>query len=720
MADTKKDDIEILDFVDNELLEISQEEMDQMQSAFDELEAASEAEKESESEADMEGQVVAPKSVDTRFAEPVDDMELGRFNPDDVSIDVAESVEAESETNEPASETPAEEIKELSLDSSDVLADVNDVDAMLKDALGDLGDLDDLEDFDANELSSDLDESLLKEPEGGEEKAEAAAEEAAEKKAENPETAEESAKGVDLDEEGEPILDLNGVPVDEEDISEISTILSKPDNNDLVNDNLMDMLENAQEEKEQREYGENLPEIGETTYKTVVDEEEAIEEGNGSIEIVTESAVTEDEGFDELPPMEEAQAQPIEEVKEEPEEEPKEPKKEKKKKEKKPKKEPVEEDLDDELEGKKKMSLWERIMAFLFESDEEEETEEGAEEEAAEGAEGTEGAGAPAKKGKKEKKKKEKKDKKGKKGKDGAEDEGGEGEESPKKKSKKDKGDDDEGDGEEGEGKKKKKKEKKPKKEKSLEEELKPRQKGISNKAVAAILLVCLSIAAVIVVLCYFGPRKLAINKANYDLYDGEYQEAALTLYGMNLNENDTLVYRKASLLNAVNTKLDQYDKFMAIKREDKALDALFKTITYCDTKKVEADNIGVAEEVAIVRNAALSILSDKYGVTEEQAEEICQMRPVYYTSAIESIMRGLPYDAFDPLDEESQQRAYDAQLESITGGEEGGDGEEIAPEETLEDPLEGEPGLAPSPDNAGEGNGEGEVPDLLPEETTL
>ena len=712
MADNNKDDIEILDFVDNELMEISQEELDNMQSAFDELEASVDADDESnDSEAaDADSTVVQPKSVDTRFSEPVDAGDMGDLDLGDADLGDVDDAEAK--------EAPAEEIKELSLDSSDVLADVNDVDAMLKDALGDLGDLDDLEDFDANELSSDLDESLLKEPEGAEEKADDAAEEVAEEKAEEPEVAEESAKGVDLDEEGEPILDLNGVPVDEEDISEISTILSKPDNNDLVNDNLMDMLETAQEEKEQREYGENLPEIGETTYKTVVDEEEAIEEGNGSIEIVTESAVTESEEFDELPPMEETQAQPIEEVKEEPKEEPEEPKKEKKKKEKKPKKEPVEEDFDDDLEGKKKMSLWERIMAFLFESDEEEETEEGAEGETAEGAEGGEGAGAPAKKGKKEKKKKEKKDKKGKKGKEDAE--GEEGEESPKKKSKKDKGGDDDGDGEEGESKKKKKKEKKPKKEKNLEEELKPRQKGISNKAVAAILLVCLSIAAVIVVLCYFGPRKLAINKANYDLYDGEYQEAALTLYGMKLNENDTLVYRKASLLNAVNTKLDQYDKFMAIKREDKALDALFKTITYCDTKKVEADNIGVAEEVAIVRNAALSILSDKYGVTEEQVEEICQMRPVYYTSAIESIMRGLPYDAFDPLDEESQQRAYDAQLESITGGEEGGDGEEAAPEETLEDPLEGEPGLAPAPDNSGEENGEGEVPDLLPEETTL
>ena len=457
MADNNKDDIEILDFVDNELMEISQEELDNMQSAFDELEA-SEA-------ADADSTVVQPKSVDTRFSEPVDAGDMGDLDLGDADLGDVDDAEAK--------EAPAEEIKELSLDSSDVLADVNDVDAMLKDALGDLGDLDDLEDFDANELSSDLDESLLKEPEGAEEKADDAAEEVAEEKAEEPEVAEESAKGVDLDEEGEPILDLNGVPVDEEDISEISTILSKPDNNDLVNDNLMDMLETAQEEKEQREYGENLPEIGETTYKTVVDEEEAIEEGNGSIEIVTESAVTESEEFDELPPMEEAQAQPIEEVKEEPKEEPEEPKKEKKKKEKKekkPKKEPVEEDLDDDLEGRKKMSLWERIMAFLFESDEEEETEEGAEGETAEGAEGGEGAGAPAKKGKKEKKKKEKKDKKGKKGKEDAE--GEEGEESPKKKSKKDKGGDDDGDGEEGEGKKKKKKEKKPKKEKNLEEDV--------------------------------------------------------------------------------------------------------------------------------------------------------------------------------------------------------------------------------------------------------
>ena len=184
MADNNKDDIEILDFVDNELMEISQEEMDQMQSAFEELEASGDSDDlaEGSGEAEDASAVVQPKSVDTRFSEPVDAGDLGDLDLGDADLGDEDDTEAK--------EAPAEEIKELSLDSSDVLADVNDVDAMLKDALGDLGDLDDLEDFDANELSSDLDESLLKEPEGAEEKAddavEAVAEEAAEEKDPDP------------------------------------------------------------------------------------------------------------------------------------------------------------------------------------------------------------------------------------------------------------------------------------------------------------------------------------------------------------------------------------------------------------------------------------------------------------------------------------------------------------------------------------------------------
>ena len=276
-----KDDIEILDFVDNELMEISQEELDNMQNMFDELEAASEAEAEESGDgSEAESLVVAPKSVDTRFAEPVDEADLAGLNLEDLDLPdleadaadassdvpaVEEAVDTVSEVSETADEASEPEvIEEISLDTSDVMADVNNVDEMLKDALGDL----DLDDFDVGELSTDLDESLLQNPaEGAEGEAALAAgsAEAVEDTALDAETEaaladavgeveellkeeatvkEENQNSIDFDEEGEPILDLEGVPVDEEDISEISTILSKPDNNDLVDDNLMDMFEN--------------------------------------------------------------------------------------------------------------------------------------------------------------------------------------------------------------------------------------------------------------------------------------------------------------------------------------------------------------------------------------------------------------------------------------------------------------------------------------------
>ena len=76
MADNNKDDIEILDFVDNELMEISQEELDKMQSAFDELEASADADDDASGSVDADSMVVQPKSVDTRFSEPVDDVDL--------------------------------------------------------------------------------------------------------------------------------------------------------------------------------------------------------------------------------------------------------------------------------------------------------------------------------------------------------------------------------------------------------------------------------------------------------------------------------------------------------------------------------------------------------------------------------------------------------------------------------------------------------------------
>ncbi|MCR5847185.1 MAG: hypothetical protein K6G75_03625 [Lachnospiraceae bacterium] len=368
------------------------------------------------------------------------------------------------------------------------------------------------------------------------------------------------------------------------DLDEINDILKKSDNNEAVNDDLLSMIEGLDSEGESESEG-----MFDNPDETVEEEEEK-----------------------------------------------KKGKKEKKKKKKK-KKGSDEGDSDENASGedlefddkdvKEKKGLFSKLFGFMFEEDEEEKSEEDGE-----NAENSEDGAA--KDGKKNKK-----DKKGKKGKgkgkgDKPADENAaieaeleeEDKKSKKKKNKKDKP----------------AKAKKPKKEKAKKDEEPDNSKpGIKKAGIVVSLFFCMTILALVLLFAMGWPKHLAKKEARKAYYEGDYETASNKLYGMKLGDSDTLIYRKASLLYRLELFTDKAGSYELLGDEKKAADALFATYQECDKVYSDAKELDITEEVDAFKKEIADRIIEKYGLSVQDIDEICALKPVYYTIAIENITAG-------------------------------------------------------------------------------
>lgn len=306
-------------------------------------------------------------------------------------------------------------------------------------------------------------------------------------------------------------------------------------------------------------------------------------------------------------------------------------------------------------EGKK--SFLDKIKDFMFDDDGDEEEE------------------ASADKAKPEKKKKDKKGKKGaaakKQGGDSNADIEKELEEEDIKNSK--------------DSKKKKdskpKKEKKKKEKKTEEEPKDSKSKSISTKNIILIMLVCFSILGLILAASYFIPEYLSLKAARTAYYMSDYEEAALRFYGHKLNDSDALIYRKASLLYDIQLRIGKHDSLKSVGRNEDALDALLTARKECDEKRIEADSLGITDELNVFVKQIDDLLESEYSLSKEDTADILSMRKLYYTMAVKNIIEGNPYNSFT-LDEESETQEETSEEET----------EEVV----LEDMLPEEEGLLP------------------------
>lgn len=354
------------------------------------------------------------------------------------------------------------------------------------------------------------------------------------------------------------------------DIADINDILSKSDNNEAVNDDLLSMIE-----------------------------------GMDADNVDSEESVDDDEKDKEETPSDK--------------------KKNKKKKNKKNSEEKASSDEDKDATPKK--GLLAKLKAFIFESDEDENDEESED--------------SSNKKGSKKNKAK-------------ADDNAAieaelEAEDKKNGKKKKDKKDKKE---------KKEKKEKKPKDSKvgkKNKEEQPPEKPGIKTGGIVLAMAFCITLLVLVLFLTICGSRVINRNKARVAYYKGDYTTAANLLYKMKLSDSDELIFEKASVLSKLELYCNKADSYKASGDRKAWLDALFEARQKCDEVYLDAKDLNITEEVDIYVQNIEKELNDEFGLSPDTVAEICGMKPLYYTYAVENIIEGKAYNDIPELNEGNQ-----------------------------------------------------------------
>lgn len=266
---------------------------------------------------------------------------------------------------------------------------------------------------------------------------------------------------------------------------------------------------------------------------------------------------------------------------------------------------------EEETEGKsKKKSLFARLLEFLTEEDEEEEKPKGTEdiqlsEENQEILNDLDSE-KKDKKGKKEKKAKPKKEKKP----------------APAKKPKP----------------KKEKKEKKPKEETGP---LIP-EKKMSLKKMLPVILIGVSLGIFLMVFVNSVVDYTDKKEARTAFYQGDYETVYQDLFGKELNESEQVMYAKSESILRIRLWIAEYEMFADQGEEMKALDSLIQTVDSYPDLYEYAVSWNAGAEVAEYYQQILTILFDKYGLTEEDAQSIADERTdKEYTRRILLIIEG-------------------------------------------------------------------------------
>ena len=255
--------------------------------------------------------------------------------------------------------------------------------------------------------------------------------------------------------------------------------------------------------------------------------------------------------------------------------------------------------------------------------------------------------------------------------------------------------------------KKKKKKEKpEPNPESELASETK-KGKRVSVKSMIVIAGLCLTMTAMIIVMCSIIPAFFDKRAARDAFYESNYTKSYELLYGKERDENDDMIYHKSKTILEMRRKLDSYHNYMAIGKEVQALDALMSAVQSYPEILRQAEEFRVVQEVNAIYETILTILNDKYSLTEALAQTIIEYDDVTYTRRLESLVYNTPFvlpetqqesPAEDILPEERalMEEEEAAEAETGTAGEEAGMAEQGSeqdefPMETEENDASGE-----------------------------
>jgi hypothetical protein len=199
-------------------------------------------------------------------------------------------------------------------------------------------------------------------------------------------------------------------------------------------------------------------------------------------------------------------------------------------------------------------------------------------------------------------------------------------------------------DGDGGKKKKKEKKEKKPKKEKPKKEkppkekkppkpkkEKKPKppkepappEKAISPKKIALCGIFAASLGILVCIPAFILPERIASERASAAYDHQEYTTAYKMLYGKDMTEEQIIMYEQSRVLAWAQRYMDGFENYRAMNMEEEALDMLLMAMRNREDMIEEAAKFNVENQVNSVYDSIVSVLSEDYGLTEADVQEI-------------------------------------------------------------------------------------------------
>lgn len=184
--------------------------------------------------------------------------------------------------------------------------------------------------------------------------------------------------------------------------------------------------------------------------------------------------------------------------------------------------------------------------------------------------------------------------------------------------------------------KKVKEKKVKPKKEKKVKEEKEPEKKKklplsmvLSVIAFGGTILVGLLIASMII-------PGISIENTIKEAYrDRDYATIYYTLAGEKQTKEEQRVFEQAKLLMQLQRKVDSYHNYISMEMEEEALNALLRGVQKYNDMRLLAEEYEVADAFEQEYNEILNILSEGYGITEEDAIEINSLGDAAYRERV-------------------------------------------------------------------------------------
>ena len=174
-----------------------------------------------------------------------------------------------------------------------------------------------------------------------------------------------------------------------------------------------------------------------------------------------------------------------------------------------------------------------------------------------------------------------------------------------------------------------KKEAKAEKKAKKMEEAkllLEEMEKTRINRAGASIVFIFFAmIAVVIIVGTSIFSYSLSIKNAETEFNRDEYTAAYNEIYGLEIKDEDIMLYDRIMTVMYVQKQLNSYDNYYRMNDKPKALDSLLKGLQRYEKYIELAVELEVDTDLDSVRNKILEKVSDSFMLTEQEAMEIIQ-----------------------------------------------------------------------------------------------